>query len=1047
MRWLAVPLLVVAMSASGIVLGSVVAAAPAGADPYEQAQVGLESAHKALGVAGEFFEAFEESGLAKASFGVAFLTSIIAPLLGLGNQGPTIDDVLNKLDKMTEQLNQIQEQLGEIDSRILALQVQIQELTKTVANVGCANAIQTLDARIGTINDVNVVFASMLQTAQSLPTGPDPAATLATLKEDYTNLGNMAMGPNSNTPEGGPLYDAITAIHRELMGSPVDPRSGVIYVCGLAGLKSFTDDGKQDLVDDRAYYAQITAIVNYYENYELLGLSLLDEAASYKVTEALTKQHAAIPAQSALAPCALPAAKSGDAAQICRDGAKLTKDLYSDLVQEWATTGRPYSDGKVLLQDGSAATGTSGVSPILWVRDPKALPRDEATGTWSTSPDKTISYDGLDGWKPARLEQWDNLAKGFAEAHNCPGINLFACMENAGFSNVADVYWMPQQSVSGLKLKAPTTDQLTVEGNVGHEFGFHFAGPDLTLRCFVDAQAGVFFNPTFACSQEYLDQTDEVVDPSANEPSLPTARYTIHWKFGGTLSQDLSSYTFAYVATNPYHGDGKYGFDDATQTYPAWINQAPNGKLPPYLDPVKIAPPDYCNGGLFGADYPCGDKTEVTYSPPAATEWLWWTRTVPTQNTATQRCMNSVGVPQLCAPVDGSAPTAEDAAFESFINNTIPNPSLPSPAAKAAPSIKLEGNTAQCVSAGWEAPPAGWAYGGATPLATAWTATSGASSFTAPAGASYVQAGDKLDLHAFAAAAKFDSSQPFVLTCTVSARWERLTNTGTALSDSYQVTPKGSSYVLTQVPDAPVIGAGVAGGKSVTVHWTVGASHGTPVSSFTITPYAKGVAESSVTVKAGGAGLSGADGAKDALTVEGLVPGTAYTFNVTEAVGVPGTSVEVHSPPSSLSEPVSPKEVVPYTPISPSTTTSTSTTTTTVPPTTTTTVPLTPISTPSTLPLTPIKPNDAFAQSVAKTSADTATVTFIPAATQNSVDLHYKIGSGARQSFRMAAQADGSYTQLMRGLSSGVVVTYHFTYIPAATGLAVDSKDFSYTQK
>ena len=853
----------------------------------------------------------------------------------------------------------------------------------------------------------------MLKTAQSLPTGPDPAATLATLKEDFTNLANMAMGPNSNTPEGGPLYDAITAIHRELMGSPVDPRSGVIYVCALAGLKSFTDNGKQDLVDDRAYYAEITAIVNYYENYELLGLSLLDEAASYKVTQALTSQHVTIPETDSQAPCALPAAQSGDAAQICRDGSKLTKDLYSDLVQEWAVTGRPYSDSKALLQDGTAATGVNGVDPILWVRDPKALPTNEATGTWSTSPDKTISYDGFSDWKPAVLKQWNNLAKGYAGGHHCPGTDLFACMQNAGFVNVSDVYWMPQQSVGGLKLNAPTTDQLTVEGNVGHEFGFHYAGPDLTLRCFVPADTALHFDPPFACSQEYLDRVNDVVDPSANEPGLPTARYTIHWKFGGALGQDLSSYTFTYVATNPFNGEGKYRFDDATQTYPAWINEAPTGRLPPYLDPVKIAAPTYCNGGAFGADYPCGDKTEMTYSPPEATEWLWYTRTVPTTNTATQRCVNSVGVPQLCAPVDGATPTAEDAAFESFINNTIPNPSLPSPVAKATPTIKVEGNTAQCLSAGWEAPPAGWTYGGASPLATTWTATSGASSYTAPAGATSILADDKLDLHAFATAAsvatatkaaKFDPTKPFALTCTVSARWERLTNTGTALSDSYQVTPKGSSYVLTQVPDAPAIGAAVSGGKSVTVHWTVGASHGTPVSSFTITPYTKGAAQSSVTVKAGGSGLSGADGAKDSVTVDGLSPASSYTFNVAEAVTVPGTSVEVHSPPSSLSEPVSPKEVVPYTPISPSTsTTTTSRTTTTT--TTTITKPLTPIepATTTTVTLIPIKPNDAFVQSVAKTSVDTATATFIPAASQTAVDLHYRIGGGTQQSFRMQA--------------------------------------------
>jgi hypothetical protein len=393
-----------------------------------------------------------------------------------------------------------------------------------------------------------------------------------------------------------------------------------------------------------------------------------------------------------------------------------------------------------------------------------------------------------------------------------------------------------------------------------------------------------------------------------------------------------------------------------------------------------------------------------------------------------------VGVPQLCAPVGGATPTAEDKPFETWIDDTIPNPSLPSPAAKAAPKIKVDGNTAQCVSGGWEAPPKDWSYGGTSALATTWTATSGTTSYTAPAGASSVLAGDKLDLPAFATAAKFGSSTPFALTCTVSARWERLINTGTALSDSYQVTPKGSSYVLTQVPDAPSIGAAAPGGKNVTVHWTVGASHGTPVSSFTVTPYVKGAAQTSVTVKAGGSDLSGTEGAKDAVTIEGLNPASKYTFNVTEAVTVPGTTVEVRSPPSSLSEPVSPKDVVPLTPISPSSSTSTTSTSTTTTSTTTTTT------------TTPIKPSGAFDQSVAQTSADSATATFTPAAKQTAVDLHYKIGGGTQQSFRMQAKADGSYTQLIRGLSSGDVVSYHFTYIPAATGLAVDSKDFSYTQ-
>jgi hypothetical protein len=110
--------------------------------------------------------------------------------------------------------------------------------------------------------------------------------------------------------------------------------------------------------------------------------------------------------------------------------------------------------------------------------------------------------------------------------------------------------------------------------------------------------------------------------------------------------------------------------------------------------------------------------------------------------------------------------------------------------------------------------------------------------------------------------------------------------------------------------------------------------------------------------------------------------------------------------------------------------------------TTTTTMPLNPPTTTTTT----VPSGEAFGQHVARTSDDAATATFTPAAPVASVDLHYRVGTGSQQSFRMEAQPDGSYTQLIRGLAANVVVTYHFTYIPTSTGLAVDSKDFSYTQ-
>jgi hypothetical protein len=1042
---------VAAVTVASVAGLAIVTAPSAGADPYEQASVGLEYSHKSLGVAAELFEAFGKSGLAKASLGFAFLTSILGPLFGLGNSGPTIEDVLDKLDQMSEQLDQIKEQLNEINTKIEALQEQVKEATKLVANTACANLLQTgLDPYLATIDDVQAKYDSMLTTAQTLPSSPDPQATVATLKEDFTNLATAAMGPNSNTPAGGPLYRAINGIHRGLMGSGVDDKTGVIYVCGESGLLNFRA-GPQTFVDDRSYYAYITAVVNFYENYELLGLSLLQEAASYRVTDTLADKHVAIPAGSAQSPCALEQAQSGDPAQICRDTAKLTKDVYGFLVDEWTLTGRPYSDDNVIMQDGSAALGVGGIEPILWVRDPKAEPASAATGTWTSDPNKTITYDGFNGFKPARLDQWENLQKAEVAGHGCGGtIDLYACMEKSGFKNVAGTYWMPQQSVGGLKLPVPDTDALGVLGYGGNLYPFSYAGPDLTLRCFVDAQDALHIEP-FACSQSWFSETAGVREAASKDRHGDLSEYIIKWGFAVGNFPDVASnaYTFQYDTYNPYSGTGTYGYDSTTGSYPAWINQPPYGGFPAFLGPLEIPVVKYCQPKKSGGEYPCG-RTDTTYSPKATTEQLWQTAPVNTTNSKTQQCVNTVEVPQLCAPINGASPTAEDQPFESWINNTIPNPSLPSPVAKAAPTIKDVGGTPQCGSGGWEPVPAGWTYGEPRALATSWTGTSGAMNFTTPAGASSILADNKLDLHAFLTAAKFDPTKPFLLTCTVSARWEKLVNTGSALSANYQVTPKGSTYVLTQVPDAPTIGAAAGGGKDATVHWTVGASPDAPISSFVITPYLKGVAQTPLKFAAGGPGLSGAAGSKDMTTIEGLTPGTAYTFSVTAVAIVPGTTTDVQSTASSQSEPVAPKEVAPLTPINKPTTT-----TTTLPltplKTTTTTTPLTPLNTttttmppPSTT--TTVPSGDAFGQHVVRTSDDTATATFTPAATIASVDLHYRVGSGAQQSFRMEAQPNGSYTQLIRGLSANAVVTYHFTYIPTSTGLAVDSKDFSYTQ-
>jgi hypothetical protein len=45
----------------------------------------------------------------------------------------------------------------------------------------------------------------------------------------------------------------------------------------------------------------------------------------------------------------------------------------------------------------------------------------------------------------------------------------------------------------------------------------------------------------------------------------------------------------------------------------------------------------------------------------------------------------------------------------------------------------------------------------------------------------------------------FRTDRPYRITCTVSARWANLVNSGTAVSNSYQVIPDGTGWKLSPV--------------------------------------------------------------------------------------------------------------------------------------------------------------------------------------------------------------------------------------------------------
>ena len=97
-------------------------------------------------------------------------------------------------------------------------------------------------------------------------------------------------------------------------------------------------------------------------------------------------------------------------------------------------------------------------------------------------------------------------------------------------------------------------------------------------------------------------------------------------------------------------------------------------------------------------------------------------------------------------------------------------------------------------------------------------------------------------------------------------------------------------------PGAPTAVSASAGNGSASVTWTAPSNGGSPITSYTITPYAAGVAQQATTI-------SGNPPATSA-TITGLANGTSYTFTVsaTNAVGI--------GPASAPSNAVTPSSVV-----------------------------------------------------------------------------------------------------------------------------------------
>jgi hypothetical protein len=116
--------------------------------------------------------------------------------------------------------------------------------------------------------------------------------------------------------------------------------------------------------------------------------------------------------------------------------------------------------------------------------------------------------------------------------------------------------------------------------------------------------------------------------------------------------------------------------------------------------------------------------------------------------------------------------------------------------------------------------------------------------------------------------------------------------TNTFNATNYYVDVTFSTSTTATAPAAPTGVTATAGNGSATVSWTAPSNGGSPITSYTVTPFIAGVAQPATTVTGSPPATS--------TTITGLTNGTAYTFTVkaTNAIGT--------GPPSTASSAVTP---------------------------------------------------------------------------------------------------------------------------------------------
>jgi hypothetical protein len=803
------------------------------------------------------FSLLDNKALEPWAAGVDIVAALAVPFISTfwkPDPGPSIKDVLNKLDDLSSQVDQIQAQ-------ITAIQNQLTQLERAVHLGNCSNRLADLLKPIATINTLQKRYRELADDEAAIPTAANPATRARTLDANFAGFASDALGPTSNqTPNvsvtTSPLATIITEIDAALLGPRTSLGEGIIGACAVVGYDQWratlSSDPTRAWLGDQGYYQQITDLVRQYENYEVQALTYLEEAAYYRAAQFLHNDDPSL--ASTLGPdqlaqvCALATtqAPDGTAARLCKSVSTEVRDTYDNMVAEWKLTGRPYSNGTVVLAPGSKLTGAPGdIPPILWLRDPARHPHQQSWEV-STYSGAAKEIDGLDTWHPATVIDWNDLEREWqysspGRTDASPGI-LGAMTQSKEFSNVERFFWIPQAQFSSIFERGrvqfppapPVSAVLSIE--------------PITVRCFV-------------------------------APTTPDT-----WRFDAGIACGPSWWSHYATATVHFEGQRLIG----NKIYYSWRAeyQVPADQRTSPLSALR---------GAAHAECPLSQYCYLNVvnwlgSPIAAPLG----RSISTASADTMpvtalpdnaACTNTFGAPKLCT---ASGPGYSDERFARWLDDVLPNPSQPSPIAAGQPTVRPGAAGTLSCDPNW-AEKSSPQWGPLVETETYWTATAP----VPPASASKVftetTPGDQ-PINTADISGPLGSST-YRVTCTATARWARLSNTTEAASATYQVVSERTDLApgVARVPAAPAIGPVQLNGGQATVDWTVGDDFGNAITSFTITPYLLTTsgyqAQSPITVDAGGSGPSPQVGAQDSWQVP-VTTGSTYRFTVSDNSGV-----------------------------------------------------------------------------------------------------------------------------------------------------------------